>query len=463
MSKAIFITGSGGFIGSSFMKSYDFSGYSQVYCLMRDSKKFHFDRDSDVKIHSIQADIKDVEEYEDFLRDCDTILHLAAATGKAISSDEYFDVNLNGTRALVESGKRTGVENILHISTIAVKYPDLSDYYYAQSKQKAELVIRESGLKYTIVRPTIVVGKGGPVWNNLARLARMPITPLFGGGRNRIQPIYIDDLVGCLLQILNMKYFQNEIIELGGSEVVTFEEFLNKIHVCQTKKPAKFVRLPYKPIKSLLLSLERPLNRILPVTAGQLSAFGNDGLIEENPIYLDNKKSMLNVQEMIATVLKEEESELIDKTLNHEGRIYTNFLIHQEPSDYVLDKYRQAHNVAAPLRNRNYSELENFALKLSRKNPLATRLVDAYAVFFMKGSIIRKKLILLMAILETSNPSALAFEQPDSSNVFKIILNLGLQGLTFTFALLVGLIIFIPARLWFAILRKPSRKEISYG
>ena len=76
--------------------------------------------------------------YLDALRGCDTVVHLAAVTGKAKPTD-YFRVNREGTRALVDAAKAAGVRQLLHVSTIAVKYRDEQRYFYAHSKRDARL------------------------------------------------------------------------------------------------------------------------------------------------------------------------------------------------------------------------------------------------------------------------------------------------------------------------------------
>jgi NADH dehydrogenase len=93
------------------------------------------------------------------LTGCNTVLHLAAATGKAAKED-YYNIIVNGTSELISNCHKAGVRNILYVSTIAVKYPDKYRYDYAQSKEQAEVIIRNSGLNYAIVRPTIVIGQG---------------------------------------------------------------------------------------------------------------------------------------------------------------------------------------------------------------------------------------------------------------------------------------------------------------
>jgi len=193
----------------------------------------------------------------------------------------------------------------LSVSSIAVKYQDKSSYYYAQSKELAELAVKQSGLAYTIVRPTIVIGADSPVWESLSKLAKMPLLPVFGNGKSVIQPIYIDDLVSCLLTILDGGIFTNETIELGGPEQVTFENFLRAISRSYRGREPRTFHLPLAPFLFCLSMLEKHFYTILPLTVGQLSAFKNDSTIDGNHIFDQHRPRMKSIDEMVKMALED--------------------------------------------------------------------------------------------------------------------------------------------------------------
>src|SRR5690606_26234591 len=117
---------------------------------------------------------------------------------------EYFAVNDRGTADLVQSARNAGVRRLLYVSSIAVRFGNLNVYPYAASKLRGEQHVRESGMSFQIVRPTIVLGHDGPSWQALAKLARLPVTPVFGSGQTRAQPIDADDLAQCLAELVRM-------------------------------------------------------------------------------------------------------------------------------------------------------------------------------------------------------------------------------------------------------------------
>ncbi len=281
MSK-ILITGSAGFIGTHLVEQLTTDNYDQIYCMGRSANSQSATPKGVLRF--LQADILDSSSYASYLNDCDTVVHLAAATGKRMR-EEYYEVNTKGTEVLLEQCRQAGVNNILFVSTIAVKYPDKHHYDYAISKERAEEVVMNSGLNYAIVRPTIVLGSASPLWKNLFRMGRGRIIPYFGNGRTKIQPIHVADLVGCIQSILDEGLFTDSIYELGGPDIIAFDEFITAIHHEYTGGYPRIVHIPYKPVRSVLAILESVFYKFLPITVGQLSAFNNDGTIQPNSLH----------------------------------------------------------------------------------------------------------------------------------------------------------------------------------
>ena len=73
----------------------------------------------------IEGNLMEVHSYRRYLRSCDSVVHLAAVTGKAALRD-YFHTNVKGTELLIEESRRNGIKNFLYVSTISVKFRDAS-------------------------------------------------------------------------------------------------------------------------------------------------------------------------------------------------------------------------------------------------------------------------------------------------------------------------------------------------
>jgi NADH dehydrogenase len=297
--KSILITGSSGFVGTDLIKRIDPRKYENVYCLGRTEGKGPAALSDQAHFKFIRCSLFEVGLYERQLAGTDIVIHLAAATGKA-RPDEYFKVNVEGTRLLVGLCQRLGVQRFLHVSSIAVRFPDKRRYYYAQSKEEAEEVVRSSGLRYTIIRPTIILGPGAPLWMSLSKLAQLPVVPIFGDGKTLIQPIHVDDLVDFILAILDRDIFQGETFELGGQQVIAIEDLLKKIHLFRYHTEPRTVHIPLALLIPLLTLLERLLYPLMPVTVGQLSSFRYNGTIEKNRLFEERVSHLKTIDEILA-------------------------------------------------------------------------------------------------------------------------------------------------------------------
>jgi len=456
MTEGLFITGARGFIGRHLLEQLGEFPYEFINCLDRRQDQ-PLSSSSWEKIRFIQGDVGIGETYARYLTGCNTVLHLAAATGK-VAKDDYYITNVQGTAELISNCQKAGVRNSLYVSTIAVKYPDKSRYDYAQSKEQAEAIIRNSGLNYAIVRPTIVIGQGSLIWESLSRLAKAPIIPYFGDGATKIQPIHVKDLVSCLISLVDAGLFKNEIYELGGPETISFQDFLGQIHHALTGKRARVINIPYKPLRAVLSILEDRFYNKLPVTVGQLSAFNNDGTIQVNKLFSENFTKMMGIGEMINQQISHQPIIQKDAILERECRVFTHFLVSQNPSGYVIKKYQQAHTNLEVYNVSSAYSFEHFLVRLASKSQILTRVADAYSSLFLKKSLLRRKLILLLAILESSPPYYQQFEAPDSTNKVGVILKLGYRGLIFLAAFFLGLILVLPAKLIFSLRAKSAAK-----
>ncbi len=300
MPRSLFVTGGGGYIGRRFLEAVLPGSYDKLLALTRkpDPSKGSPDHPG---FEWITGNLLDSPSYESRLRGCESVVHLAAVTGKD-RSEAYFKVNTDGTRVLIDACRRADVSKILYVSTIAVKFRDTSRYYYAQSKKQAEGIIMESGLRYAILRPTIVLGEGSRILEVLRRLARAPVVPVFGDGRAKVQPIYVDDLVHCILSVLEQDAFENQTLEVGGPQVLSMEDLLLRIRRACRGKDGRVVHLPIYLMLPLIAVFEKLCLPLTPVTVGQLQSFINDGTITSSPFVERLHPAMRSVDEILASV-----------------------------------------------------------------------------------------------------------------------------------------------------------------
>jgi len=130
--------------------------------------------------------------------------------------------------------------------------------------------------------------------------------------------------------------------------------------------------------------------------------------------------------------------------LKRECRVFCQYLFNKEPSNYVVQKYIEAHEPANLNLSNWVNPREELLLKISTWNRFFTRLIDSYTVIFWKTSLIRKKLILLVAIIESSDQAHQQVEGINNTNKPLILLRIAARLVTFIFILSLSLIIIFP-------------------
>src|SRR5688572_11557728 len=186
-----FLTAATGVIGRRLLAALHPAPCREAPCLTRASPPAAAPRDG-LRITPVPGDLLDPRSFAHHLLGVDTVIHLAAATGNK-SRAEFFRANSTASKRLLEAAEIAGVRRFLFVSTLAVNYTDSAGYHYAQSKRLAEDAVGASRVPHLIVRPGIVLGPRSPGFAGLAKLAALPVVPLFGPGTHLTQPIDVDD------------------------------------------------------------------------------------------------------------------------------------------------------------------------------------------------------------------------------------------------------------------------------
>jgi nucleoside-diphosphate-sugar epimerase len=172
----------------------------------------------------------------------DTVFHLAAVI---ISHDPtvFGRVNRDGTANLVAEAKRASVPHFVYVSSASVVYPRRTRY--AESKLQAELLVKSSGLPYTIVRPTLVYEPGGgqELMMFLDYLRRFPVVPFIGDGSARKRPVWSEDIVDGLARVAGAAVALGKTYNFSGAETITMRE-LAQLLLRHLDRPRPLLHLP---------------------------------------------------------------------------------------------------------------------------------------------------------------------------------------------------------------------------
>ena len=129
------------------------------------------------------------------------VVHLAAIPRDFNGGADLRLVNTEGTRAVVAAMREAGVRRLVHMGAMGVA--DDPTLHYASSKAKAEALVRDSGLGWTILKPSLQFGEGDGFFNIIAGLVRLSpgVVPVPGDGDGRFQPIHVDDVAAVVVRV----------------------------------------------------------------------------------------------------------------------------------------------------------------------------------------------------------------------------------------------------------------------
>jgi hypothetical protein len=129
-------------------------------------------------------------------------------------------------------------------------------------------------------------------------------------------------------------------------------------------------------------------------------------------------------------------------TLNTECRAFCVYLVGREASEYIRQRYCEAHHRTDLVRQNHSNLFDRFIINFGRRGILCTRMADIYTRWFYRKSSLRSKLLLLMAILECSKPTYNLFESSISHHKARIFFEFILQGIRWILCLIISFIFF---------------------
>ncbi len=156
---------------------------------------------------------------------------------------------------------------MVHVSAIGAQ--NNAKYPYLLSKWRGEEAVRNSGLPHVIPRFSIIFGEGDEFTNSLAGLVKaFPVTPVVGSGKNKFQPIHVEDVAKCIVLALDKPELAGQTLELGGPQYLTYDEIIAVLARTFGKRRPRF-HIPVAAMKPMAALMELTTPRT-PVTADQL-------------------------------------------------------------------------------------------------------------------------------------------------------------------------------------------------
>ncbi|MCX6556714.1 MAG: NAD-dependent epimerase/dehydratase family protein [Candidatus Aminicenantes bacterium] len=278
------VTGASGFIGSHLIRALKTEGF-EVRALVHKTPLAETPG-----VSSVVGDIQDAEALAKAMANVDIVFHLAAAVGSVVSKAQaYREINVNGTRAVLVTARKSGVKRVVHFSSIGVlgaiaageiadeEYPPAPRTLYDRTKfaaEEAACLAAADGIDVVIVRPGWVYGPGDRRTFKFINAVCCRRFALVAGAKARQTPVYIDDLIAGVL-LAAQKGQTGMIYHLAGDEILTAAE-MTRIVATACGVPCPHFQLP----KSFALVAAYCLEKVFalvkkeaPLNRGKLAFF----------------------------------------------------------------------------------------------------------------------------------------------------------------------------------------------
>src|ERR1700674_1159147 len=277
--KPVLVTGAAGLVGIHTCRELTKKGW-QVRALVRDPARAAMAL-GQLPVEFRVGDARDATTLRNCLNGCGAVVHLAAIAIER-KGESYADSNTAATARLISAARAESVQRMIFMSQNGAD--SRSPYPFLRSKGVAQDSVKTSGLRWTILRPSVIFGPEDQFVNVLGRLIRLTpkVFPLPNGGRARFQPISADDVARVVRLSLEKKESVGQVYALGGAVPLTLSEMTERILTAMGTH-RKLVPVPVKILRPLVALAERLLPNP-PVTSGLLDLLALDNTIPNNAL-----------------------------------------------------------------------------------------------------------------------------------------------------------------------------------
>lgn len=260
----ILVTGGTGFTGKALVRRLLDKGHQVVALDYKEGYKTDELRQWGAEV--IIGSVTDPEVVARAMKGVKVVHHLAAAFRELNVPDRhYWEVNVGGTKNVVEAAHREGVHKFVYCSTCGVhgnvEHPPAGEDapirpadYYQQTKYEAEPIVLEyvgRGLKATILRPAAIYGPGDPerFYLIFKRVAK-GVFPMFGDGKTLYHPLYIDNLIDAFLLAQEEDKGVGEAYLIADEEYVAIEDLVRRVAMALDVE----VKIPHYPLWPVVIA-----------------------------------------------------------------------------------------------------------------------------------------------------------------------------------------------------------------
>ena len=224
----ILLTGANGFIGQHLSTALQSAGH-HVKAVTR-SNGFNLKR------------MTTKEAWLPYLKDIDTVINCVGIIVET-GNQTFTTLHYQAPVALFHGCAEANNMKVIQISALGADEQAFTPYQL--SKKAADDVLRSLPLKWFVLRPSLVYGRGGKSMEMFQRLASLPVLPLVDGGNQLIQPVHISDLTDTVLSCLTSSK-SKLTLDIVGAHSILLKEWLQLMRTAKGKPPALVISIPLK-------------------------------------------------------------------------------------------------------------------------------------------------------------------------------------------------------------------------
>ncbi len=273
------VLGGSGFVGRHTVRALARDRWRVRAAVRRPDLAGHLQPMGDVgQIHAVQANLRYPESVRRAVDGADAVVNLVGILAKS-GAQTFQAVHVAGARAAAKAAREAGVKTFVHVSALGANRK--SNARYGRTKAAGEAAVLEEFPGAVILRPSLVFGPEDQLFNRFAAMARVsPFLPLIGGGHTKFQPVYVGDVAAAVAAACASQAKADTIYELGGPDVVTFRELLDRMQEWSGRR-RHYLRIPFMFAKlGALLTLPLP-NSLRPLTVDQVRLLQRPNVVSE--------------------------------------------------------------------------------------------------------------------------------------------------------------------------------------
>tara|TARA_Y100000590_G_scaffold112691_2_gene128502 strand:- start:2033 stop:2947 length:915 start_codon:yes stop_codon:yes gene_type:complete len=301
MAKTVVIFGGSGFIGSYIVRRLSKLGYRIIIPTSNLNKAIKLKISGEVgQILPLNLKSLKYENIASIIDNCDFVINLKTIwleSKKITYNKQIFELN----KFIVDILKNSTNHKYIFFSGIGINLNANSKRTLAIAK--SEEYIKNHLKNYSVIRPSIVVGLEDKFLNKLLPLFKFSLfVPIFGDGKTKIQPVYVDDIALAVEKLILSKKIDNNIYELGGNKIYSYIEIYKLISKIINKRRI-FIFIPFFIARFLVFFIEKlPIDLI---NREQLKLFKMDNLVGKNFFSFKNLNiNVSDVEQVINKVIK---------------------------------------------------------------------------------------------------------------------------------------------------------------